>query len=58
MAYVTGEVVANPKGRKPYKVVFRHSDNGQVIEEKEVNSIAEGEGLIVKRLRELGSMKD
>jgi hypothetical protein len=50
MALVTGDVVANPGGELPYKVVFKKGES--VICEWEVESQEEGEEEIVEFLRE------
>ena len=56
MSLVTGEVVPNPGGKKPFKIVFRHSDGGAVIAEEEVDSQAQGEREIIRLLRSLGKI--
>lgn len=53
MAYVSGEVVPNPTGSDPFKVVFRHSSDGKVIAEWPCSSVAEGEKQIVDALQGL-----
>lgn len=51
MAFVIGEVVSNPSGSEPYKVIFRQDD--KIICEWQVSSIAEGERQILERLKGL-----
>jgi len=50
MAFLTGDVVANPGGELPYKVVFKQGET--VIVEWAVESQAQGEEQIVEFIRE------
>jgi hypothetical protein len=54
MAFFTCEVVPNPGGLLPYKVVFRR--HGSVLGEWPVRSIAEGEAQIAAALRAIGDV--
>jgi hypothetical protein len=49
MAFFTCEVVPNPRGVLPYKVIFKHLRS--VLGEWPVSSIAEGEAQIAAALR-------
>ena len=51
MAFFTGEVVPNPSGLLPYKVVFKRG--GAVESEWPVSTIAEGEAQIDEALRSI-----
>lgn len=53
MAYVTGEVVPVQGEAQPFKVVFRHTDDGKVIAEWPCASVSEGEAQIVETLLRL-----
>jgi hypothetical protein len=50
MAFVTADVVENPGGELPYKVVFKQGET--VLGEWPVESQAEGEEQIVELIRE------
>ncbi|HWE17718.1 MAG TPA: hypothetical protein VG758_11140 [Hyphomicrobiaceae bacterium] len=50
MAFLTADVVANPGGELPYKVVFKQGET--VLGEWPVESQAEGEEQIVELVRE------
>ncbi len=50
MAFVTADVVENPGGERPYKVVFKQGET--VLGEWPVESQAEGEEQIVELIRE------
>jgi hypothetical protein len=50
MAFLTADVVANPGGELPYKVVFKQGET--VLGEWPVESQAEGEQQIVELIRE------
>jgi hypothetical protein len=50
MAFVTADVVENPGGEMPYKVVFKQGET--VLGEWPVESQAEGEEQIVELIRE------
>jgi hypothetical protein len=50
--FVTGDVVSNPVGTKPFKVIFKQGST--VLSEWPVNSIEEGEQQIIRVLRSLG----
>ena len=50
MAFLTADVVANPGGELPYKVVFKQGET--VLGEWPVESQAEGEEQIVDLVRE------
>jgi hypothetical protein len=50
MAFVTADVVENPGGELPYKVVFKQGET--VLGEWPVESRAEGEEQIVELIRE------
>lgn len=50
MAYVTGDVVPNPGGEAPFKVVFKQGET--VIAEWPTESQAEGEEQIVEFIKE------
>ena len=50
MAFLTGDVVPNPGGELPFKVVFKQGET--VIVEWPVQSQAEGEQQIVEFIRE------
>ena len=52
MALFTGEVVPNPSGLLPYKIVFKR--DGVVVSEWPVSSIAEGEAQVADALRSVG----
>jgi hypothetical protein len=54
MAFLTGQVVPNPSGLLPYKVVFKRDD--AVASEWPVSTIAEGEAQIVEALRSIGDI--
>jgi hypothetical protein len=54
MTYFTSEVVPNPSGLLPYKVVFKRQ--GEVLGEWPVGSIAEGEEQISAALRSIGDL--
>ena len=54
MALFTGEVVPNPSGLLPYKVVFKRGD--AVASEWPVSTIAEGEAQIAEALRSIGDV--
>jgi hypothetical protein len=54
MALFTGEVVPNPSGLLPYKVVFKRGD--AVASEWPVSTIAEGEAQIAEALRSIGDI--
>jgi hypothetical protein len=51
MAFFTGEVVPNPSGLLPYKVVFKR--DGAVLSEWPVSSTTEGEAQIIEALRSI-----
>jgi hypothetical protein len=53
MAFATADVVLNPGGEKPFKVVFKQGIT--ILSEWQVSSIEEGEQQIIKVLRTLGS---
>ncbi len=53
---VTGEVIPNPAGTLPYKVVFKL--NGVLLSEWPVISIPEGEAQIAAALRSVGDGED
>ena len=55
-AVVTGDVIPNPAGTLPYKVVFRL--NGAMLSEWPIISIAEGEAQIAAALRSVGDGED
>jgi len=50
MAFLTGDVVANPGGELPFKVVFKQGET--VIVEWPVESQADGEQQIVELIKE------
>jgi hypothetical protein len=50
MAFVTADVVENPGGELPYKVVFKQGET--VLGEWPVETQAEGEEQIVEMIRE------
>jgi hypothetical protein len=50
MAFLTADVVANPGGELPYKVVFKQGET--VLGEWPVETQAEGEEQIVELVRE------
>jgi hypothetical protein len=50
MAFLTADVVANPGGELPYKVVFKQGET--VLGEWPVESQADGEAQIVEFIRE------
>jgi hypothetical protein len=50
MAFLTADVVANPGGELPFKVVFRQGET--VLGEWPVESKADGEAQIVEFIRE------
>jgi hypothetical protein len=50
-AFVTGEIVPNPGGSAPFRVVFRQDD--AVIAEWPVASEADGQAQIIQALRRL-----
>jgi hypothetical protein len=50
MAFLTADVVANPGGELPFKVVFKQGES--VLAEWPVESQAEGEEQIVELVRE------
>jgi hypothetical protein len=54
MAFLTGEVVPNPSGLLPYKIVFKR--DGVVVSEWPVGSIAEGEAQVAEALRSIGNI--
>jgi hypothetical protein len=54
MAFFTCEVVPNPSGLLPHKVVFKHLRS--VLGEWPVSSIAEGEAQIAAALRAIGDV--
>jgi hypothetical protein len=56
MAFLTADVVANPGGELPYKVVFKQGET--VLGEWPVESQAEGEEQIVELVREAISDDD
>jgi hypothetical protein len=51
LAFVIGEVMSNPNGSEPYKVIFRQDD--KIVCEWQVSSIAEGERQILEKLKGL-----
>jgi hypothetical protein len=51
MAFVTADVVENPGGELPYKVVFKQGET--VLGEWPVETQAEGEEQIVEMIREV-----
>ena len=51
MAFLTADVVANPGGELPYKVVFKQGET--VLGEWPVQSQAEGEQEIVELIRDI-----
>ena len=51
MAFVTGDVVANPGGEAPFKVVFKQGET--VLAEWPVDTQQEGEEQITETLRSL-----
>lgn len=51
--FATADVVPNPGGEKPFKVVFRQGVT--VLSEWAVSSVDEGERQIVRVLRALGT---
>jgi hypothetical protein len=51
MAFLNGEVVPNPSGLLPYKIVFKR--DGVVVSEWPVSSIAEGEAQVAEALRSI-----
>jgi hypothetical protein len=53
LPFATVDVVPNPSGEKPFKVIFRRGV--EVLCEWEVDSVAEGEKQILKILRTMGS---
>jgi hypothetical protein len=53
MAYITGEVVSSSDKLQPFKVVFRHSDGGEIISEWLCASKVEGESQIIEALQGL-----
>lgn len=54
MAFVTADVVPNPGGAQPFKVVFKQGEN--ILGEWEVASKAVGEGEIIELIE--GMMED
>jgi hypothetical protein len=54
MAFFTCDVVPNPSGLLPYKIVFKQ--DGSVLGEWPVSSIAEGEGQISAALRSISDL--
>jgi len=54
MAFFTCEVVPNPSGLLPYKVVFKR--HGAVLGEWPVSSIAEGETQIAAAVRSIADL--
>jgi hypothetical protein len=52
MAFLTGQVVPNPSGLLPYKIVFKR--DGVVVSEWPVSSIAEGKAQVADALRSVG----
>ena len=54
MAFFACEVVPNPSGLLPYKVVFKR--HGAVLGEWPVSSIAEGEAQFTAALRSIGDV--
>jgi hypothetical protein len=52
MTFLTGDVVPNPSGLLPYKIVFKRE--GVTVSEWPVSSIAEGEAQIADALRSVG----
>jgi hypothetical protein len=56
MAFVTADVVANPGGELPYKVVFKQGET--VLGEWPVESQAEGEQQILDTIREVIDEED
>jgi hypothetical protein len=54
MAFFTCEVVPNPSGLLPYKVIFKHLRS--VLGEWPVSSVAEGEAQITAALRAIGDV--
>jgi hypothetical protein len=54
MAFFSCEVVSNPSGLLPYKVVFKR--HGSVLGEWPVSSIAEGEAQIAAAFRSIGDV--
>jgi hypothetical protein len=54
MAFFSCEVVPNPSGVLPYKVVFKR--HGSVLGEWPVSSIAEGEAQIAAALGSVGDI--
>jgi hypothetical protein len=54
MAFFSCEVVPNPSGVLPYKVIFKHLRS--VLGEWPVSSIAEGEAQITTALRAIGDV--
>jgi hypothetical protein len=57
MSKVTGEVVPNIGGEKPFKAVIRHAD-GTLLAEEPCDSVVEGEALIVELLQSLRQIAD
>jgi hypothetical protein len=54
MAFFTCEVVPNPSGLLPYKVIFKR--HGSMLGVWPVSSIAEGEAQIAAALRSIGDL--
>ena len=54
MAFFTCEVVPNPSGLLPHKVVFKHLRS--VLGEWPVSSVAEGQAQIAAALRAIGDV--
>jgi len=56
MASVTGDIVPNPGGELPFKVVFKHGET--VLTEWEVKSKEEGEEQMVEFIKEAAEAED
>jgi hypothetical protein len=56
MAFVTADVVENPGGERPFKVVFKQGET--VLIEWEVGSRQEGEEQIVECIKSIADDED